>query len=181
MDRDRWLALGLSTGGVIGGHALAYTLAHPLVAAREAYLSQTGHAGFELLSAVGFAAAGLALALAFVRGARREGRAPGVLTLLWIQVALFLALELSERGFDVAAAATDPAVLLGVPVQLALAVALALVARGVVEVSYRVGVGKSPGARRPVRVPAPVRVADPEAPDLAALGLRRAPPMLSVA
>jgi len=182
MGRNRSLALGLAAGGVVGGHALAYALAYPLAAARRAHLDETGHDGFPVLLVLGFAAAGLALVSTFVRAARRDGLAPSIGTLLWLQVGLFLALELAERGFDLSAAASDPAVVAGLPVQAVLAVALAWLARGVVEVAHRLDETSAPvRRRRPSPAPQPGRVAEPVPPDPIAFGPRRAPPSLAVA
>ena len=182
MGRGRSLALWLAAGGVVGGHALAYALAYPLAAARRAHLDETGHHGFQVLLVIGFAAAGLALVSTFVRAARRDGLAPRIGSLLWLQVGLFLALELAERGLDLGATASDSAVVLGLPVQAALAVALAWLARGVVEVAHRLTEVSAP-ARQPraSSAPRPGRVAEPLAPDPVALGPRRAPPSLAVA
>jgi hypothetical protein len=182
MGRSRSLALGLAAGGVVGGHALAYALAYPLAAVRRSHLEETGHQGFQILLVLGFAAAGVAVVSTFVRAARREGLPPSIGSLLGLQVGLFVALELAERGLDPGAALSDPAVVLGLPVQAALAVALAWLARGVVAVAQHL-------TDEPVRVrhrrsaptPRPVRVAVPHAPDPVALGPRRAPPSLAIA
>jgi hypothetical protein len=182
MGRNRSLALGLAAGGVVGGHALAYTLAYPLAAARRAHLDEIGHDGFPVLLVLGFAAAGIALVSTFVRAARRDGLAPRASTLTWLQVGLFLALELAERGLDLGATASDSAVVLGLPVQAALAVALAWLARGVAEVAHRLAEISAPvRLRRPAPIPRPGRVAEPVPPDPTAFGPRRAPPALAVA
>ena len=182
MGRGRSLALGLAAGGVVGGHALAYTLAYPLAAARRAHLDEIGHDGFPVLLVLGCAAAGLALVSTFVRAARRDDLAPRVGSLLWLQVGLFLALELAERGFDPSAGASDPAVVVGLPVQAVLAVALAWLARGVAEVAHRLTEVSAPvRPRRPAPARRPGRVAEPVPPDPIAFGPRRAPPSLAVA
>jgi hypothetical protein len=180
MGRDRSLVLGLSAGGVVGGHALAYILAYPVASARATHLAGTGHGGFESLALASCLAAGLAFVAICLRAVRREGGAPGVRTLLGLQVGLFLALELSERAFDLGAAAADPAVLLGIPLQVALAATLAWLARGAVTVAHALVRSAPPRAPRSVAKGMPVRTADPEPPDLAALRPRRAPPILPV-
>jgi len=180
MKRPRSLARGLAAGGVVGGHALAYALAYPVAEARHAHLHETGHHGFPLLLVAGLAAAGAVLALTFVRAARREGTPPPFRMLLHLQVGLFLWLELGERGFDLAKAGADPAVVLGVALQVVLAFGLAWLARGAAAAGRLFAAAPRRPAARPGGSTSPVRVAEPLAPDPIALGPRRAPPSLAV-
>jgi hypothetical protein len=181
MTRRQVLTLGLAAAGVVAGHGAAYVLAYPVAAERLEHLARTGHRGFPLLAALGCVGAALALAAIFVRAARRERVLPKGRSLALAQVALFLGLELAERGLDAAAAATDPAVGIGLVLQVLLAAILVWLARGAA------AVGTLVARTRPGRPPAPgplpwsVRTVAPSAPDPVALGLRRAPPSASVA
>ena len=168
-------SLPLALGGIVAGHALAYALAYPIRAVRDAHLEQTGHDGFPVLLLAGLLASGAAILWLGIRSIRHAQASPSAWALLSLQVPAFALLELAERGFDPAAFAGDPAVLLGVLLQVVLAFAIAAVARGAVAVGSLLG----RSVPRPARMPRPIvppQLAEPATPDPIAFGLRRAPP-----
>lgn len=172
-------SLPLALGGIVAGHALAYALAYPIRPIRDAHLEQTGHGGFPLLLLAGLLGSGAAILWLGIRSIRRATGAPSATMLLSLQVPAFALLELAERGFDVAAFGRDPAVALGVLLQVVLAFVIAAIARGAVIVGQRFGRSDP----RPSRTPRPAvlpRLAEPAAPDPLAFGLRRAPPVPSL-
>ena len=165
----------LAIGGIVAGHALAYALAYPIRVVREAHLEQTGHEGFPLLLLAGFLGSGAAILWLGIRSVRRATGAPSATMLLSLQVPAFAFLELAERGFDVAAFGRDPAVVLGVLLQVVFAFVIAAIARGAVAVGQRLA--RTPPRRGRMQPPAlPSRLAEPAAPDPIAFGRRRAPP-----
>jgi len=172
---------GLAAGGVVAGHALGYALAQPDPALRAAHLAATGHASFGLLACVATAAALLAVGrVAWRAAAGRGDRSPAFGHLAGVQVLAFALVEVAERGFSAAAAARDPAVLIGLLLQVLVAVLLARLVGGVARVARLL-------ARRPRR-PArgePRRACpdDPLAPRSPLLldAPRRAPPLPSPA
>jgi hypothetical protein len=166
-------------GGVVGGHALAYALAYPIRAIRDAHLEQTGHEGFPLLLLAGLLGSGAAILWLGIRSIRHAPASPSARTLLGLQVPAFAFLELAERGFDVAAFARDPAVILGVLLQVVLALVIAAVVRGAVAVGRLLRASRSRPARAQRRL-VPRRLAEPATPDPIAFGRRRAPPAPSI-
>jgi hypothetical protein len=168
-------SLPLALGGIVAGHALAYALAYPIRAVRDAHLEQTGHDGFPVLLLAGLLASSAAILWLGIRSIRHAPASPSAWALMSLQVPAFALLELAERGFDPAAFAGDPAVLLGVLLQVVLAFAIAAVARGAVAVGSLLG----RSVPRPARMPRPIvppHLAEPATPDPIAFGLRRAPP-----
>ena len=168
-------SLPLALGGIVAGHALAYGLAYPIRAVRDAHLQQTGHEGFPALLLAGLLGAGAAILWLGIRSIRHARGSPSVRALLGLQVPAFALLELAERGFDVGAFALDPAVLLGSLLQVVLAVVVAAAARGAVAVGRLLGT-RRPRPARAQRRAVPPRPAEPATPDAIAFGLRRAPP-----
>jgi hypothetical protein len=169
----------LAVGGIVAGHALAYALAYPIDAVRDAHLDRTGHDGFPVLLLAGLLGAGAAIIWLGVRSVRSSTDSPGTTSLLALQVPAFALLELVERGLDVAAFGRDPAVMLGVLLQVLLAFGIAALARAAVIVGRHL----SRSGPRPGRTPRPVvppRHAEPTTPDPLVFGLRRAPPAPSL-
>jgi hypothetical protein len=165
----------LALGGVVAGHALAYALAYPIHVVRDAHLEQTGHDGFPVLLLAGLLGAGAAILWLGIRSIRASTGSPSASVLLTLQVPAFALVELAERGFDLAAVGGDPAVLLGILLQVVLAFVIAAIARGAVIVGHRL----RRSAPRPAPAPRPSVVpsrAEPATPDPLAFGLRRAPP-----
>jgi hypothetical protein len=167
-------SLPLALGGIVAGHALAYALAYPIRAIRDAHLEQTGHDGFPVLLLAGLLCSGAAVIRLGIRSIRHAPAPPGARALLGLQVPAFALLELAERGFDVAAFGRDPAVILGLLLQVVLAFAIAAIARGAVAVGTLLGrVAPRPHSAPRADLP---RLAEPATPDPIAFGLRRAPP-----
>lgn len=173
---------GIASAGVVVGHCLAYLLAYPPARARAAYLSSTGHGSFDRL--VPIAAVGaLVAAILLARRALAGGDAPPAPVtaahLAAIQLPAFALLEAAERGFSWTAAATDPAVAVGLVLQVLLALGSALLVAPFVRAVRRI-------AGRRVRLPQPTRALRPSrtrpfvgrAPHLAS-ARRRAPPLLT--
>ena len=124
------LALGL--GGVLAGHTLVYRLLIPDAHTRAAELAATGHgylSGADVIATVAIVAA---LAFAFLGGVLGERAPSGALLVRRIamfQVTAFVAMELIERLASGTVGHALPAVLLvGLPVQLVVALAMAAVA-----------------------------------------------------
>ena len=153
-------SLPLALGGIVAGHALAYALAYPIRAVRDAHLEQTGHDGFPVLLLAGLLGAGAAILWLGIRSTRHAPASPSVRALLGLQVPAF---------------ARDPAVILGVLLQVVLAVVIAALARGAVAVGRLLGAPRTRPARAHRRL-VPGGLAEPATPDPIAFGLRRAPP-----
>jgi hypothetical protein len=154
----RLLLIGpLAFAGAVAGHALGYTVAHPDAHERAAVLLSTGHGSFAgLVTAAALAGAVVLLALT-VRGLRRRPVGFGWLAgrLVPLQLAIFTFLELAERGFDPARAAEDPAVLLGLVVQVVVGLGATLLARGVESVARSIQSRSLSTPRAPARFPRP--------------------------
>lgn len=124
------LALGL--GGVLAGHTVVYRLLIPDAHTRAAELAATGHGYLSSADAIATVAIVAALAFAFLGGVLREPGPSGALLVRRIatfQVTAFVAMELIERLASGTVGHALPAVLLvGLPVQLAIALAIAAVA-----------------------------------------------------
>lgn len=124
-----WAVATVAWSGLILGHVVAYVLAYPLEGTRHAHLLATGHGSFGLLALAGLVAVPVALVLSVAHGlaGRDDLSVRGTaLRLAAVQTAGFLLLEVAERHLSVAAALSDPAVLIGVVVQIVVAVAGAL-------------------------------------------------------
>ncbi len=142
--RMRLLLGGLAAAGVVASHVAAYAVAVPDAHDRAALLHETGHSNWWIAVAValGLLVAGVAsfaLSLFSRAGADSTLRYRSVAARLCaLQVVGFIALESAERalsGGGIIDIATEPAVLLGTVVQVAIALlgaALLLVFRRVV-------------------------------------------------
>lgn len=130
-----WLGL-LAVSGIAIGHALAYLLAAPEPSLRAGLLETTGHGYWSLVPPMAFAAAVAALSM-FVADRLGAGPPPPQQTarrlasataaLASVQVAGFLLLEVAERALargDVQHVLLEPAVGLGVVVQVGVALAM---------------------------------------------------------
>lgn len=176
---DTLLAAGTAWAGLVLGHGLTYLLAYPAASERQVHLTATGHAwlGPAVLS-LGAAIPAVLVATA-VRAARsRTAALGGLLPVLAVaQAGAFLAVEVAERGLDVGGALADPAVVLGLVVQVAVATAawfvLASVTTVVAAVSARPT--RHPRARPRAPRPAASRIPAPRSAFLVR-ARRRAPP-----
>lgn len=124
--------LGVAAGGALLTHVLAYALAFADAAERRAHLAATGHGAFVPTALLAAAAAGIALVGLGVRAWRSDPLPVGGVVwarLVAMQLAVFAVIEAVERGFDLAAAFSDPAVRFGLAIQVLVAGALALVLR----------------------------------------------------
>ena len=125
----RWWSLLLVPGGFVAGHELGYlgasALGSPSVAA-------AGHGYLLTLLLVGAPFAFAAAARHLLAAVREEVPPVRWTTLAAAQVAVFVAVELAEHGragLSVAETVTEPAVLLGVAAQLAVAALIIAILR----------------------------------------------------
>jgi hypothetical protein len=134
--------LGLALGGVLLGHTVAYRLLLPDAHARTLELAASGHGYLSGANVVGLVAAVVALAALFLgRVLRADEIDLRHLTarLIGFQMAVFVAMEVLERIASRGGAKHLPAVLLvGLPVQAAVALLVALVARLLLRVAAAV-------------------------------------------
>ena len=194
MMRDRRAFRGLTLAGMAGagvvlGHWIAYAVAVPSAHLRSEVLADAGHDYWPLAvkSAVALAIAGLgALTLWLAAGTPpRDGtRSRMFLALLWrlglAQIIAFTVLEVSERmaiGSPLGTLWHHHLFLVGVAVQIAMAVAGSLVLLGFRRAVIRILAALRARPRRPARVPVLGSVPLlPRRPVLAEPGLGRAPP-----
>jgi hypothetical protein len=135
MTRIRLLVIGgLAWSGVVLGHLVAYVVTFPAEAERAAYLASTGHGSFPILLVSAVAAIPAVLSLVAVRVIRGE-RSPSFLsTTVWLtgfQVLAFLAMEFFERGMAFEHALLEPALLVGLVIQVLVAATSALLIKTV--------------------------------------------------
>jgi len=182
-------ALPITAGGLLAGHWLAYRLTVPLDHDRMHILDETGHA--YLAYAPAAIAACIALLVAAFLGRALSG--PGTATRsrrpAWILGALlpvaFLIQEAVERllhsGHVGSELLLEPAVLIGLLVQLPLGLLAAVVARALDSLALAVGSTLRSPSRVPVRVlRLPGRPGEPDRvriPGLARGFAERAPPL----
>jgi hypothetical protein len=184
MGRIRGLAIGgLAWSGVVLGHLAAYLLAYPSEPERSALLANTGHGSFPILFVSGLAAIPAVLTILAVRVIRGDRTPALVSTAMWlaaIQVPAFLTMEFFERGMSFGAMLLEPALLIGIVVQ----VVVAFVSAVLVRVFFRaVAILTSRGWKlsnlAPPRVLGPVTQALPRRLDFLIRAHRRAPPLTS--
>ena len=151
----RWWSLLLVPSGFLAGHELGYQAATAL--GRAPVPGDHGYLGGVALVAAPFAFAAVARSL--LAGLRDELPPVRWSTLAGAQVALFLPAEVAEHaaaGLAPAATLAEPAVLLGLAAQLAVAALLVRIVRTTHEVGPLAAArrGAAPGAR-PARPPGP--------------------------
>lgn len=127
-----WLG-GLAAGGVAIAHAAAFLLAAPNPHERELLLQATGHGAWPLIVTVAMGAAVASLAGFVVSRLRDDRASPSsvryratVVRLLLLQVVGYLVLEALERlatAHDLAGFLVEPVILIGVAVQVPVALA----------------------------------------------------------
>jgi uncharacterized PurR-regulated membrane protein YhhQ (DUF165 family) len=116
---------GVAWGGVVLGHLLGYALTYPSSGARHAHLALTGHGFFGIALSYGAVALPVALVLTAMRALSERSGFHLRRTVVWLATAQLLAfalMELAERHFSAASALSDPAVLVGLALQLIVAV-----------------------------------------------------------
>jgi hypothetical protein len=124
----RWWSLFLVPGGFVAGHELGYQAA-TAIGASPAAAGAHGYLGALVLVGAPFAFAAVARSL--LAGYRDELRPVRWSTLAGAQATLFLAVEMVEHlhaGLSPAQTLAEPAVVLGLVAQLAVAAVLTLVA-----------------------------------------------------
>jgi hypothetical protein len=150
------IAAGTAWAGLVVGHLLAYALAYPGEAARRSHLAGTGHGWLDVVSLSLMAVVPAVLALTAIRSLR--GGSPGTtwMGLVALQVPAFLLIEVAERGASLDRAFTDPAVLLGLVLQVLVAAGAALLLRGfsraVAAVAARIRSRRAPEKSAPSHV-----------------------------
>jgi hypothetical protein len=174
--------LALALGGVLAGHTLTYRVLLPDAHARAFELARTGHGYLSGANAIGIVVAVAALALVFLANIRTNtSRGPDgiVRRLAAFQVATFLAIEIMERLVSGSGVHGLPTLLLvGLPVQAAIAVALGVLVRALVRAARAL----TGSPRTPVTARAAVlakRAGRPHrlSPDRYTLPAGRAPPV----
>jgi hypothetical protein len=175
---------GLAWSGVVLGHLCAYLLAYPAEAERATRLADTGHGSFPLLLVSALAAIPGILSLLAVRVMRGD-RSPSLFsTAVWlaaIQVPAFLAMEFFERGLSLEQMVLEPAVLVGLVIQVLVAVISAVLVktfvRAVVALTSRL---RRLPRQAPARLLAPTMGHRPKRLVFLTSARRRAPPLTNV-
>jgi hypothetical protein len=133
VTRNRALVIGtLAWSGVVVGHLVAYQLTYFAQAERLTRLAETGHGSFSLLLVSAIASIPAILSLLTVRAVRGDQSPPLLSMTVWlagIQVSSFMAMELIERGMSLDHFLLEPAILVGLVVQVLVAVTSALLVR----------------------------------------------------
>jgi hypothetical protein len=157
---------GVAVGGAVLGHMLAYLLAVPEPSARVALLGATGHAywtaAIAAASVLGLTSVTSALRRRFRSGLGRTSSEPGpsvgrqAAQLAGLQLAIYLVQEVLERleaGIPVASLLNGRLLAVGVVVQVAIALGLAVL----LVVAGRVAEAAGRAWRRALRRPPAVR------------------------
>jgi hypothetical protein len=189
--RIAWaLVLPALVGGELVGHSLAYRIVAPDASKREVLLEQTGHAYLAYLHPV----FGICLALVLAALAQRviagsRGLPARSIPSRWFALlpsVAFLLQEYTERlayhGHIVWGTVTEPAVAIGVLLQIPCGIAILLALRLLLRVAHRAGVLLAARSRpRPVRLRStavqPRRIDRPSLVALARGAAERAPPL----
>lgn len=154
MTRIRLLAIGgLAWSGVVLGHLLAYVLAHPAEAERSARLASSGHDSFPLLlisALAGIPAVLSLLAVRVIRGDRSPALISIAMCLAAIQVPTFLSMEFFERGMSFERMLLEPAVVIGLGIQVLVAFISAVLVRTFVRAVGVLTARRSQVPREPV-------------------------------
>ena len=131
----RLLPLGVAATGVVGAHALNYVLAFPDPAVRAHELAATGHGYWPIAVGIALLAGAAAAGLGVANGLRLRRPAPmPVARLAVLQLVLFVTLETAERlgaGMNPIPFLHSPQLVVGVVLQVAVAVAAVLVLRAI--------------------------------------------------
>jgi hypothetical protein len=167
--------------GLVLGHLLTYVVAYPDSRTRHLHLALTGHGWMELAAASLVAAIPAVLVLQAIRASRDPPAGPAgwLRRLVVAQAGGFAVVELVERHLSVVETATDPALLVGLVVQVLVAAVAALLLHAFGRAVHAV-VTRSRFPNQPPAIPPP----RPPLRDLPARRLshlirarRRAPPL----
>lgn len=176
---------GIAAAGVIATHWLTYRLTLPDAHHRAEVLHHTGHAHFPAVSAVGlalFTVASIRLCVLGASGRRVPGLRSTAARLILLQAAAWTALEVGERVVSDRLPTLDDHGLfvVGLGVQIVVALLGALLVRLVAEVTAAFAVRPSGARRRPPRsVPRPTQSRRPHhSRPLTGGDARRGPPRL---
>jgi hypothetical protein len=176
------LTIAFAWVGVVVGHLVAYLLTYPSQAVRHVHLTLTGHSWTGLATGSLLAAVPVILLAVTIRALRSSPAPHGpalAIRLAAIQIPAFALIEVLERG-SVTEAATDPAVFVGLVVQVVLAV-LAAWLLGVLTKAVLAVAGRVRGPRRRASSPStPTLDEVPPRLDRLLPSRRRAPPRISV-
>ena len=128
--------LGVAGAGLVLGHWLAYAIDSPHALARHELLRDTGHAYLPYATQIALLASAIGLVGLFLtrltRRERPDSFAGDVARLAGVQSAAFLVMEIGERllsGSSLHDLTNGPLLVIGIGVQLVMAVAGALVLR----------------------------------------------------
>jgi hypothetical protein len=156
-----WLG-GLAAFGIVAAHCLAYIIVAPDAAERATLLHRTGHHfwGLVFALALGVGTAGLSGVLVrFIRLSTTEQPKVNLfgyaaLRLMALQVGGFVLLETSERIFlgNGAHAIVEPVVIVGLALQVAVALAAALILSLLTKTLYALLSGTSPNSAKAARI-----------------------------
>jgi hypothetical protein len=159
VSRLRLLAVGgLAWAGMVAGHLLAYAIVYPRPHHRMEHLVATGHGTLPLHAICALSCAPAVLAVvALLRLRGRTTPRPTARWLAAIQILGFVLVESIERGSSAGSILGEPAFLLG----LVLQVVIALVAAGLVRVVTRavsmLVARPEPNGKAPQRISSPAR------------------------
>lgn len=175
---------GLAFAGTAAAHVLAYRLAYPDAAARRHALAASGHADAPWLATAALAGAVAALVFVVLQGRGQTSWARLVRRLVPLQLCCFVLLEVCERWFSghgVTHLVEERVFVLGLALQIAVALLLASVAAAVLAVVRKLWAPRRRllwplvGARR-----LPLRSLTVPRSDRHCSGEARAPPVASV-
>jgi hypothetical protein len=175
------LTIAIAWVGVVLGHLAAYLLTYPSQYVRHVHLALTGHSWLGLAKGSVAAIVPVLILVVVVRAlvSRRLWSGPRLVgTLLAIQIPVFATIEAVERG-SVAGAAADPAVFVGLVLQVVLAVVAAWLIEALTRAVLAVARTLASHHPRARSASAPALDEYPPRHDLLLPARRRAPPLLS--
>ena len=170
---------GLAWVGMVTGHLLAYAVVYPRPSHRMEHLLATGHGTlpFHAICALSCAPA----VLAVVGLLRLRGRAAPRPTALWLaamQILGFALVESIERGSSAGSLLGEPAFLLGLVLQVVIALLAAALIRVVARAVSMLLVRPEANEKAPQRIPSPAHGAARANPfTFLVCSPRRAPPV----
>jgi hypothetical protein len=143
---------------MVAGHLLAYTLVYPQPHHRVEHLAATGHGALPLHAICALACApAMITVVAILRLRRREAPRPTARWLAAIQILGFVLVESVERGSSAGSLLGDPAFLLGLVLQAAIALLAAGLVRLVTRAVSRLASRPQANGKAPRQFPSPAR------------------------